>query len=415
MWGDRLSDLARPTGPFPRPSRKAWLFDAGLALVVAGVGVPYALEHAGGAWLGPVAAAVVASGALAWRRRYPLAVLWAVAGTLLLAPAEAVRPEFYACVIAAYSAAAFSPYRVPALAGLAVVALMAAAAPDSSLPTVPNEYVPFAILIPVVLAANGRRSWQRRAAEQRERLAAAARAAEAQERTRIARELHDVVTHHVSMMIIQAGAARHTMATAPDQATGALLAVEASGRAAMTDLRQVMGLLTTPAPDAHRTSLPVSPPVSPPLEPQPGLDRLDALIAGVRGSGVDVTLTVHGSPRPLPAGLDLAAYRVVQEALTNTVKHAAGAGARVDVHFTAHELRIEVTDTGGAAGPARLGGAGAVHHGGAGQYLGGLVQAGGGRGLIGLRERVAVHAGTLRAGPRAGGFAVRATFPLDRG
>ncbi|MFI5911178.1 sensor histidine kinase [Dactylosporangium sp. NPDC051541] len=401
MWRlrDRARELARPTGPRPRPDRRAWLFDAALALVLTGVGVQYAREHAGDAWPGPVAVAVVAGVALAWRRRYPLAVLWIVTGAMLLAPAEAVRPEFYACVVAAYSAAAFSPYRVPALAGLAVAALAAMAAPDSSLPTVPNEYVPFAILVPVVLAANGRRAWQRRAAEQRERFAAAARAAEAEERARIARELHDVVTHHVSMMIIQAGAARHTLAGAPDQAIGALLAVEASGRAAMTDLRQVMGLLATEPSPAPADGADPGPGLCRPaaLEPLPGLDRLEALVSGVRGSGVAVALAVHGTPRPLPDGVDLAAYRVVQEALTNTVKHAAGAGARVDVHYGADELRVEVTDTGSArSGPGGAGGPGS------------------GRGLIGLRERVAVLAGTLRAGPEHEGFAVRAAFPLER-
>ncbi|MFD0823393.1 sensor histidine kinase, partial [Micromonospora zhanjiangensis] len=202
------------------------------------------------------------------------------------------------------------------------------------------------------MVANGRRAWRRRADEERARLAAlereqdeALRRAAGQERARIARELHDVVTHNVSMMVIQAGAARKVLDTGPDQAREALLAVEAGGRTALSELRHVMGLLTMNT-DEMDTGEPGD------LVPQPGLDRLAALVAGVRDTGLPVELTVTGRSRPVSAGVGLAGYRVVQAALTNTVRHAPGASATVTVEYAADHLRIEVTDTGGTpAGP----------------------------------------------------------------
>jgi signal transduction histidine kinase len=203
-------------------------------------------------------------------------------------------------------------------------------------------------------------------------------------------ELHDVVTQNVSVMVVQAGAARKVMDTAPEQTREALLAIEAGGRAAMTELRHVMGLLTmdSAGPDPAGAA---------DLAPQPGLDRLDALVGRLADSGVPVTLTRSGQPRPVPAGVELAAYRVVQEALTNTVKHAAGASATVRVEYATDHLRVQVTDTGGAPGAP-----------------GAPAATGGGHGLIGLRERLAVYGGTLLAGPRlTGGYRVDARIPLE--
>jgi signal transduction histidine kinase len=187
-------------------------------------------------------------------------------------------------------------------------------------------------------------------------------------------------------MVIQAGAARKIMDKSPDRAREALLAVEAGGRAAMGELRHVMGLLTM---DLGAES--AEPEI---LAPQPGLDRLEALVGRMRGAGVPVELTVSGAPRRLAAGVELAAYRVVQEALTNTVKHASGADASVRVSYGDDELHVEITDTGGRPGPTAAGGDG--------------------RGLIGLRERLAVYGGTLLTGPRPlGGYRVRALIPLE--
>ncbi|MGI5152063.1 sensor histidine kinase [Plantactinospora sp. CA-294935] len=333
---------------------------------------------------------------LVLRRRYPLAVLWAVLVTAPLASDynAALRVSFYACVIAAYTAAVYSPYRVPALASLPVAAFLYTQIRESAVPTVPDNAVPFLILIPIVLAANGLRRWKRRADEDRARLsrleheqAEALRRAAEHERARIARELHDVVTHNVSVMVIQAGAARKVMRTSPDQAHDALLSVEAGGRAAMAELRHVMGLLTMDSDGGD-------PAGTGGLTPQPGLDRLEALVQRVRDAGTAVELTVSGQPRPLLPGIELTAYRVVQEALTNTVKHATGATATVLVEYGTEQLRVEATDTGGTPGVA--------------------AGTGNGHGLIGLRERLAVYGGTLRAGPRLrGGYRVTARIPLE--
>lgn len=415
---DRIRGLLRPTSPLPRPTRRNLRFDTGLALglvVVATWGksaaedlirVPRAVlandrvispvmtvhdDHQDPR-IGVVAAMLLVAVPLLLRRWYPLAVLGIV---LVMAPLAAgeddtLRLSFYACVIAAYSAAVYSPYRILALAGLPVAAVVYTALPESAFPTVPEDAVPFLILLPLAAVATGIRRWRRRAEEGAARLsklerdqAEALRRAAEHERARIARELHDVVTHNVSMMVIQAGAARKVMAHTPDQAREALLAVEAGGRAAMTELRHVMGLLTMDSDDD-----------GPELAPQPGLDGLDALVGRVRDSGVPVELTVVGAYQPLPSGVELAAYRVVQEALTNTVKHASGASAQVVVDFADDHVGVKVTDTGGQADPAAA--------------------AGNGRGLIGLRERLAVYGGTLDAGPRVrGGYRVQALIPLE--
>jgi signal transduction histidine kinase len=398
--------LLRPGGQLPRPTGRQRLADAALALVLTFGSVQYAWgdgydEAHRYRMTDLVILVFLASASLAWRRRYPLAVLWIVTVATALTPDDVARLTFYACVVAAYSAAAYSPHRLPTLTGLAVaVAVISRSGrvgpPDPYVyvaPTVPTQYVPLFISVPIVVAAIGLRTWKLRAAETRTRLTAvqSARAEELRravehERARIARELHDVVTHNVSVMLIQAGAARTIMDRSPERAREALLAVEAGGRAAMGELRDVMGLLTTDLdPD----------PVEPDdLAPQPGLARLEALIGRMRGAGVPVELTVSGSPRPLAAGIELAAYRVVQEALTNTVKHASGADASVQVSYGDDELHVEVTDTGGRPGPAAA--------------------TGNGRGLIGLRERLAVYGGTLRTGPRPlGGYRVRALIPLE--
>lgn len=262
-------------------------------------------------------------------------------------------------------------------------------------PTVPTQYVTLLILVPLVVAAGGLRMWKLRADESRARMSALEReraeelrrAAE-RERARIARELHDVVTHNVSVMVIQAGAARKVMDLSPDQAREALLAVEAGGRAAMAELRHAMGLLTMeaegPAPAATAD-----------LAPQPGLDQLEGLVGRVRDAGVPVELTIVGPPSALPSGVDLTAYRVVQEALTNTVKHAVGAKATVTVEYGTGHLRVAVKDSGGTPDAS-------------------AATTGNGRGLLGLRERLAVYGGTLDTGRRpTGGYRVTAHIPLE--
>ena len=331
---------------------------------------------------------------LVLRRRYPLAVLWVV---LAIAPTvtdsnAALRLSFYVCVIAAYTAAVYSPYRVPALVSLPFAALLYTQLQEPAVPTVPEGSVPFLILVPIAVAADGLRRWKRHADEGRERMSAlereqadALRRAAEYERARIARELHDVVTHNVSVMVIQAGAARKVMDASPDEAREALLAVEAGGRAAMTELRHVMGLLTMDGDGNDPATT---------TEPQPGLEGLESLVQGVRDIGVPVELSTVGQARALPSGIELAAYRVVQEGLTNTMKHAAGAAATVLVDYGNDRLRIEVTDTGGTPTAAAA--------------------TGNGHGIVGLRERLAVYGGTLQTGPRlSGGYRVTALIPLE--
>ena len=208
-----------------------------------------------------------------------------------------------------------------------------------------------------------------------------ARRAVADEQARIARELHDVIAHNVSVMVVQAAAAGEVFDTQPKRAREALSSIETTGREALAELRRLLG-----AVDSSRTPSQ--------LAPQPGLDRLESLIEGVRSAGLRAELTVHGARRDLPAGIDLAAYRVVQEALTNTLKHARAGRVAVAVEYGVDALSVDVSDDGvGAAAAA--------------DELG--------RGIIGMRERVALYGGDLsvRSDP-AGGFRVSARFPLIR-
>ncbi|WJV50734.1 sensor histidine kinase [Streptomyces flavofungini] len=427
---DQLREAARrtvrdariPSGPPLRPTRRAWRFDALVALVIGISTVYYGIDNVGNVVVreiapgvqhavprphGPgglafmVALAAVASGALALRRRYPLAVLCVVTAATLATPQSVLRLTFYAFVIAVYSAAVYSPYRVATLAALPVSVLLVGTSGNSVTPIVPNEYIALLILVPMAVAAVGLRTWKLRTVEGRTRLSAlereqaeALRRAVEHERARIARELHDVVTHNVSVMVIQAGAARTIMRSSPEQAGEALLAVEAGGRAAMTELRHVMGLLTMADEDEETRRGADVVDVAAELAPQPGLGQLETLVGRVRDTGLPVELTVTGPPRPLPPGLELAAYRVVQEALTNTVKHASGATAAVTVEYRPERLRVEVTDAGGRPCADAA--------------------AGSGRGLIGLRERLAVYDGTLNTGRRlTGGYRVEALIPLE--
>jgi signal transduction histidine kinase len=217
----------------------------------------------------------------------------------------------------------------------------------------------------------------RRRALAAEELERARRADVAAERTRIARELHDVVGHGISIVVLQVVAALGMLEGGNHEAARRrLLATERNARDTLAEMRRLLELLDEQ--DA-------------PLAPQPGLSDLERLISETRGVGVEVDLEVTGAPVELPAGLELAAYRVVQEALTNVIKHASPRRARVRVAYGPDELAIEVVDEGKVASRSPTGG----------------------RGLAGMRERVALYDGVLEVGPRIdGGFAVRAHFPV---
>ncbi|MBB5120176.1 sensor histidine kinase [Streptomyces eurocidicus] len=233
---------------------------------------------------------------------------------------------------------------------------------------------------------------------ERERESATRTAVDA-ERARIAAELHDIVSHNVSVMVIQAGAAREVLATMPEEAAAAMSAVETAGRNTMTELRHLLGLLA-PAQNGEDEPYGVD------LSPQPSLSRLGPLIDRIAFAGLPVEIRISGEPRPLPTGIDVTAYRIIQEGLTNALKHGDEAKAEVTVRYTDHYLRVEVLNS----GPSVLsGGAPAQKEPGRGQADGA------GRGLLGLRERVAVYGGDLDARRRlGGGYRVRARIPLDR-
>lgn len=212
-----------------------------------------------------------------------------------------------------------------------------------------------------------------------------ARRAVLDERNRIAREMHDVVAHNMSVMVVQAGGARRMLYRDPAQSEMALEAIEQTGRQALDEMRRLLGVLREDDQTAD-------------LSPQPGIECLHELVSTCSDAGLSVDLEIEGEPRDLPAGIDLSAYRVVQEALTNTLKHAGPALAHVRLDYGEEELRIEVLDDGRGAAAA---------HGGP--------SMGSRQGLAGMRERVELYGGRLEAGPRAGGgFGVRATIPYDR-
>jgi signal transduction histidine kinase len=212
------------------------------------------------------------------------------------------------------------------------------------------------------------------------------RAARAEERSRIARELHDVVAHHVSVMTVQAGAARRILHRDPEAVQDALSTIEQMGRTALGEMRRLVGVLRTEAEPARSE-----------LSPQPGVHDVSGLVDQLRETGLQVQLWVEGESRSLSPGVDLAAFRLVQEALTNTLKHAGPqARAWVRIQYADRQLEIEVEDDGRG-------------------LVAGLGRPGGnGHGLVGMRERVALYGGDLRIGPRSGGgFEVRARFPLE--
>jgi signal transduction histidine kinase len=378
-----------------------------------------------------VMAAVVTSVPLAARRRFPLSMFLVVLLGTLATRGYATDITFLAVVIAAYSAVVHSRFRGAALicvlpAGVVVAAAFWNAASAlhtrsaaSSEPPAGSAAPPFPDHVPglafapqapwrlagvLVLVSLGSIAIVGIAAHTRDRIRrlqagheGATRRALELERARIASEMHDVVTHNVSVMIVQAGAARQVLADAPGEARAALLAVESSGRAAMTELRHLLGLLSPPPPPGEGAEAGAArSQASQDLRPQPGLGQLQALINRVAAAGLPVELHVGDVPPDLPPGVDLAAFRVVQEGLTNVIKHAGKPQTSVGLDYREGSLVVEVADAGRpipAAGP--------------------VVPDGAGRGLLGLRERTELYGGELVAGPRpGGGWLVRASIPV---
>jgi len=360
--------------------RHGRLTDAALVLLVFATTV----GASGRADLGGhgVPIALVVALPLLARHRYPLATL-AVTTTSTIVVFAAW--EFYNPLpagIALYTVASRCERRVSLISGGAALVALTPAVWSSAGSR--NGFLLAGRLLPFVVAwlvgdsVAVRRRYVRELEEkadrlEREREIEAARAV-AEEQARIARELHDVIAHNLSVMVVQAGAADDVFETHPDRAHAAIRHVKTTGQAALAELRQLLGAVRRDGAE---------------YAPQPGLARLDELAAEVRAAGLEVTLTIDGSPRTLPTALELSAYRIVQEALTNTLKHAHANRAEIAVRYGVDTLDVEVRDDGTGNG------------------------GGSGRGLIGMRERVGVFGGSLTAGPsRGGGYSVAARFPL---
>jgi signal transduction histidine kinase len=335
-----------------------------------------------------------ATSALVFRRRAPLATVCFVAGVVAVPELVAgpltvqIWGDFVPILVAAYSVTRHARPRAAiagtsaAAAALLVVELRVPV--SGTVSNIPFIWVPFAI---ACAAGHILRARELAHAEVRTRAAKleseqdeTIRAALLEERARIARELHDIVAHSVSVMVVQAGAAEDMLDRDPERARLPLMSIQETGGHAIAELRRMLGLLRDERGE-------------PMLAPQPGTSQIGDLVEQMSELGLPVELSVEGTPRALSPGVELAAFRVVQEALTNTLKHAGQATSTVVVRYGEQELDLEILDDGVAAG-----------------------RNGVGHGLIGMRERVALYDGAIEAGPRPeGGFAVRVRLPLTNG
>ena len=342
-------------------------------------------------WLGSGAAherlvaAIVApalAATVAFRRLYPTTA--GVAAAVLVSvelgvwgdPQVISNAVAYCCAL--YALAVWTPPRRFAFGLVSIVAvdLATSAGPHGSLHDTVPIIVATVVVMLLVRRVVGDRERRVEVAE-RER-DVAAREAVVEERARIARELHDVIAHHVSMMVVQAGAERRVLGDANASTREVLETVEHTGRSALTEMRRLLGMLRDD--------------VNEPLAPQPGLGDVPTLVEQLREAGLPIELRIHGDARELPLGIELSAYRIVQEALTNALKHAGGAQATVRIRYGTESLELEIADDG--AGRAAL-------------------ATGGGHGLVGMRERVALYGGRFDASHNpAGGFAVRVVLPI---
>jgi signal transduction histidine kinase len=340
------------------------------------------------------AAYLVAALATLGRRRAPRAALAVVFPVTVAALGlRAGGPTVFLTALTLYSVVAVSARRTAGLVTGVVAAAVLAATLAGGGPQVAETAIAGLALTGLGWLAGentraGRVYARQRAEREAERAAAvAAERAEqvsralADERAQIARDLHDIVAHAMSVIAVRSGVARMVIDSDPDQARDALAIIETTTRRSLQEMRLLVGVLRQPG--AQRAE----------LSPVPGLADLDRLIAGTTAAGVTAELDVDGDVRPLPQAVELSAYRIVQEALTNVVRHVGPTSARVQISYRPDEVRIQVTND-GPAGPAPP-----------------LARTASGHGLIGMRERAALFGGELEAGPWAGGFRVRATLP----
>ena len=386
---DRAISFARD----PRLHRAADVLLA-LAIFAGAVGDIFTTRvHSG--WAGPrpleLFSALLISAPLVWRRRYPIVtlVLVIVGGSIdvvSVAPRQAGFEPFVALVVAYYTVGAHESERTAVAAYVVTAAL--GMIPAAILGELPGNVAPTLVwTFAAWLAGRIIRSWRGRAfaleqlnRELEEQRELQAEAAVAVERGRIARELHDVIAHNISMIVVQAGAAASVLEGQQPHVRSALEAIETTGRSTVDEMRRLLGVLRQ-SDDGLA------------LAPQPGLAELDRLVAGMREAGLPVELHVEGTASSLPPALDLTAFRIVQEALTNALKHAGPASARLTVRYEPDAVEIELCDTGAGGGKGP----------------------GTGHGLIGMRERVALWGGRLEAGRTDDGWRVRARLPLGAG
>jgi len=313
------------------------------------------------------------------RRRAPVPVLTAVLLLGLVLNLSVPTPQHYntTLVVALYTVVRSRSLAVSAAASLAAFVLPLVAQTSWPLPAIADVVATASAVAVVVAAAIVMNHWHRDNEAKRQLLADQAVAAE---RRRIARELHDIVAHHITTMQLMAGGARANLTAAPEQARDALMTLEGSGRMALREMRQLLDVLR--AGDEAEEE---------PTAPQPGIADLDRLVTESCRSEVPTALDVRGEPRTVPSSIGLTVFRVVQEALTNARKYAGGARAAVRLTYGPDDMTVEVSDEGPGDGFAD----------------------GSGYGLVGMRERVLLHGGTLEAGPsEAGGFRVWARLPL---
>jgi signal transduction histidine kinase len=320
---------------------------------------------------------------LVWRRRAPLAVLFVSGlGSLVFGMANLPDPAIqFTLALALYTVAAYRCRRisVPVVLASVVVGALSFVLDDQA--DLADIAVTYLVGVGAWVVGDSTRSQRERAAWLAQRQQDGARRAAAEERVRIARDLHDVVAHHISVIAVQAEAAQEVLAAHPERAERAMATVAETARTALGELRRMLGLLRS---DAGRA-------------PQPDLGAVDELVASVRGAGLAVEVRTTGPARPVDGVVGVTAYRIVQEALTNVLRHADARRACVDLAFDADALVIRVADDGRGPRAARPG----------------ATNGGGGQGIVGMRERVTVLGGRLETGPAPdGGFTVEARLPL---
>jgi len=382
-WADPPT-LGRVRVPFDRVLRfrlEPRQLDLLLAVVLTALGElqVFAGRLAVDGRLLPAVTVPVLGGTVALRRRFPATAgtVAAIVQSLTVAVHgdPQVLPNAVAYFLALYALAVWTPTRRFAVGiALAVATLLVPSSHGGRFTWTGVTLIVMLIVRQVI------RDRDRRAELAERERDLVAREAVAEERARVARELHDVVAHSVSVMVIQAQAGPRLLRE-PERLRSVFGSIETSGKDALVELRRLLGVLRTPGHEVE-------------LGPQPGLGSLDALVAHVRAAGLPVQVRIEGEPRELPVGIDLSAYRIIQEALTNSLKHAGRAEAEVFLRYRPSSLDVEIVDNGSADGAG--------------------VQ-GSGHGLIGMRERVALYGGALHAGARNGhGYAVRATLPFSR-